>query len=116
MLNIFDGCSNLKTLILPDNLKVIGKHAFAGSIYLTELVIPKNVELINEEASSALFGQQKITVLATTPPYVDDNTFSNYDVPLYVPEEAINDYQATNPWSKSITEQTITDAEQMQAE
>ena len=109
-------CSNLKTLILPDNLKVIGKHAFAGSIYLTELVIPKNVELINEEAFSALFGLQKITVLATTPPNAYDNTFSNYDVPLYVPEEAINDYQATNPWNKFISEQTTTDAKQIQAD
>ena len=29
-----------------------------------------------------------------------ETTFSNYDIPLYVPDESISLYQTTSPWSK----------------
>jgi len=52
-------------------------------------------------------GLQKLNSL--NPPFAYDNTFSNYDIPLYVPESAINSYQATSPWNKFKTFNTPSD-------
>ena len=38
-------------------------------------------------------------VLAETPPFAYDNTFSNYDAELNVPLSAIELYKTTSPWS-----------------
>ena len=96
----FYECSRLKTLTLPEGLTRIMKSAFYGCSSLTEIVIPAKVEYIYAEAFAGYSSLQSVTCLAPTPPYAYDNTFSKYNIPLYVPAEAINDYQATNPWSK----------------
>jgi len=75
---------------------------------LKELVIPAKVEVIYQEAFAGCSGLEAIKVLATTPPFAYDNTFSKYDIPLYVPEESVSAYQAANPWSKFTTFKTLT--------
>ena len=45
--------------------------------------------------------------MAETPPSANDNTFSNYDIPLYVPDSAVNIYQATSPWNNFKTFNTL---------
>ena len=42
---------------------------------------------------------ESIKVLATEPPFAFDNTFSNSDIELCVPEEAMEAYRTTAPWS-----------------
>lgn len=42
-----------------------------------------------------------------TPPWAHDNAFNNYNIPLFVPKESINDYQSTNPWSKFSSLKTL---------
>ena len=54
-------------------------------------------------------GLEEVKVMAETPPFAYDNTFSNYDIPLYVPESTINSYQATSPWNKFKTFNTLSD-------
>ncbi len=46
-------------------------------------------------------------VMAEIPPVAYDETFSNYDIPLYVPESAVSIYQATSPWNKFKTFNTL---------
>lgn len=43
-------CSGLKKIILPENLKVIGKGAFRGIRHLETVVFPEGLEKIEEEA------------------------------------------------------------------
>ena len=47
-------------------------------------------------------------VLAETPPFAYDNTFSNYEIELCVPEKSVEAYQKTNPWSKFKTFKNLT--------
>ncbi len=79
---------------------MIKVSAFSGCSSLTELVIPATVELIYTKAFEGCNALKSVTCLATTPPTAFDQTFSKYDIPLIVPTEAINDYQATSPWNK----------------
>jgi hypothetical protein len=46
----FDGCVSLTTIILPKNLKVIGKYAFSHCSALREITIPNGVTSIGEYA------------------------------------------------------------------
>ena len=39
------------------------------------------------------------------------NTFSNYDIPLYVPEASVSQYQSTSPWSNFSTIMTLSGEE-----
>ena len=94
----FLSCNSLTTLTLPEDIKVIKKGTFKNC-GIKSIVIPAKVEYIYAEAF-ACYWTQEVKVLATTPPWAHDNAFGNYNVPLYVPKESINDYQSTNPWSK----------------
>ena len=47
---MFSGCTKLSTLVLPDNVETIGASAFAGCTSLSTLVLPDNVETIGESA------------------------------------------------------------------
>ncbi len=101
----FRYCNSLATLILPEDIKVIKKETFQGCT-IKSIVIPAKVEYIYAEAFDCN-GTQEVKVLATTPPWAHDNAFSNYNIPLYVPKESINDYQSTNPWSKFSSLKTL---------
>ena len=96
----FEGCNLLKTFTIPENITMIRKSTFQGCSSLTEIVIPAKVEYVYAEAFAGCRSLKSVTCLAITPPYAYDNTFSNYNIPLYVPDVSVNSYQETNPWSK----------------
>ena len=98
-------CFSLAMLTLPENIKIIKKETFAGCA-IKSIVIPAKVEYIYAEAFSCS-GTQEVKVLAETPPFAYDNTFSNYNVPLYVPSGSTDAYQSTNPWSKFSSLKTL---------
>ena len=98
----FAFCKGLESVILSDNLTAIGKDAFLWCSALQEIVIPATVEVIYSEAFKNS-GLKKIKVLAVEPPIAFDDAFSNYNIPLYVPDESLSKYQTTEPWNKFIT-------------
>ena len=51
----FAGCENLKSIIIPDNVKTIGINAFWNCIQMKELYIPKNVVRLNNYAACNAF-------------------------------------------------------------
>ena len=95
----FAFCHNLESITLPDNLTAIGKDAFLWCRALQEIVIPATVEVIYSEAF-VNSGLKKIKVLAVEPPIAFDDAFSDYNIPLYVPDESLSKYQTTEPWNK----------------
>ena len=98
-IKVFDGCRNLVDVTLSDEILIIRRGAFAGCTSLKRIIIPPKVEFIYQEAFDNC-GLEELKVQAETPPFAFDNTFSNYNIPLYVPEASISTYQSTNPWSK----------------
>jgi hypothetical protein len=65
---------------------------------LTGIEIGNSVTSIGDEAFSYCSSLTKITCLATNPPAIYSNTFSNYDADLYVPAGCISAYQSAYYW------------------
>ena len=104
----FSRCNRITALTLSENLQIIKRNTFEGCRSLQEVIIPAKVEYIYQEAFADCYALECVKVLATTPPFAYDNTFSNYDIPLYVPTESMDTYQATNPWRKFTSFKTLT--------
>jgi hypothetical protein len=104
----FYGCSKLKSVILPEKLNIIKKNAFYNCKSLESITIPNSVEFIYQNAFDGCSALKNVKVLAETPPFAYDNSFSNYGAELSVPEKSITAYQETSPWSKFATFKTLT--------
>ena len=102
----FYNCKKLPSVVLPNELKLIKANTFNGCTSLSSITIPEKVEVIYQSAFSGC-GLKEVKVLATKPPFAYDNTFSNYNIPLYVPEGSVSDYQSANPWSKFSSFKTL---------
>ncbi len=85
---------------LPSNLQIIKKATFKGCRGLKSVIIPATVEVIYQEAFANCSGLESMKALPETPLFLYDNSFSNYNIPLYVPKTAITAYQAKSPWNK----------------
>ena len=119
---LFAGFSNLVSITIPNSVKDVGGATFSNCLGLTSITIPNSVEEIGNTClfgcsnlknltigsgvkhigSQAFWGcaLESVTVLAETPPAVDnEEVFSDYLVPLLVPESAALSYMSTSPWS-----------------
>ena len=95
-------------LKIPDGVTNIGEYTFDGCNNLTSVTIPDGVTSIGEYAFRDCSSLTSVKVLAETPPVSYDNTFSNYEIELCVPEKSVEAYQKTNPWSKFKTFKNLT--------
>ncbi len=91
---MFKNCTALTNVVMSDNVSKIGTEAFFGCTGLEVLSLSENVTSIGTNAYSGCTGLQKIVARGLTPPEgaagfsvdIQDN------VPLYVPDEAFDDY------------------------
>lgn len=128
MLNIFYNCTNLRSILLPENLESIDNFAFRNCSGLTEVVIPDSVKEIGSFAfyqcqniKSLVIGAsvdtinaafdgcisiEKIYCKVKTPPnFTSINTFPydkklNYFAMLFIPQESIDLYKSHNMWKR----------------
>lgn len=94
----FDNCCNLKSIVLPEELTIIKKRAFSYCLDLKEMVIPAKVEYIYPEAFASPNKLEKIEAKPITPPFLSDDSFSYYGVPLKVPKGCKEAYQTAQGW------------------
>ena len=99
----FQGCSGLKTVVLPNQLRIIKANAFKGCSKLESLNIPATVEYIYQSAFADCSSLQSVTAQPTTPPFLYDNSFSNYAIPLNVPSGCKTAYQSAQGWKNFTT-------------
>ena len=102
----FYGCEKLKNVFLPDNITMIRNETFSGCKSLNSITIPAKVEYVYQRAFENC-GLEEVKVFADTPPQAYDNSFSNYNIPLYCPEASVNTYQSTMPWSNFASYKTL---------
>ena len=97
---IFSYCNSLTSISISKNVTSIVYGAFYGCSSLKDIVIPISVTKIEELAFSECTALESVKALPETPPFLYDNSFSNYNIPLYASATAIAAYQAKEPWSK----------------
>ena len=97
---ICEGCTLLKEVTLPNNVVIIKSNAFSGCYSLKSINLPEKVEFIYQKAFYNCGLNEGIKVLSKTPPFVYNDTFNNFDVPLIVQNESIEAYKAHDIWGK----------------
>ena len=102
----FQGCSSLTTVSFPRSVTTIGWNAFANCSGLTSVKLPSSVIYINEQAFNDCVNINAIYSFAVTPPEIGSHTFDwdlfysyNNNVIVYVPCEAVDNYESANYWS-----------------
>lgn len=94
-------CESLASIIIPYGVISIGKAAFSHCSALKSITISNSVTTIGEEAFYQCYSIDTIYCYATTPPDINDNSFNYYSNPtLYVPCDALEDYQAHSIWGR----------------
>ena len=89
-------------MTIPNSVTSFGNSAFSGCSNLTDVIIPERVTSIGEEAFSGCSSLTNVYYDAESVPKTGNNAFlySNIgNATLYVPQNAVNNYKATSPWS-----------------
>ena len=94
----FSYCTGLKSIVIPNGVTVIRMHTFAYCENLTSIEIPNSVTDIEFSVFYECRNLTEITCLATTPPTIFYDTFSNYNADLYVPAGCKSVYETTEYW------------------
>ena len=95
----FTHCANLQTVIIGNNVLEIGSAVFANCSSLSSITIPSSVRNINFSFMNCI-GLTSVTCMASEPPTIY-NGFYGVDcsnIPLYVPQGSVDDYQSANEW------------------
>lgn len=84
-------------------MKYIRTSAFQNCINLTSITIPASVEYIYQNVFDGCSSLEVINSLPTTPPFIYNNTFPSYSVPVNVPSGSRNAYVAHDIWGNFTT-------------
>lgn len=99
----FQNCSGVTSVVLPENLTMIKSGTFQRCSSLTSITIPATVQYIYQNAFNGCSALKEINALPTTPPFIYDNTFSDFTIPLNVPNGCATAYQNADYWSNFTT-------------
>lgn len=75
--NVFDGCSNLTTVILPDNAKIITSNMFNGTKKLTTINFPSSITQIGVNAFSNCTSLKNLDIPDNTSYTLGSSAFYN---------------------------------------
>ena len=97
-----ESCPNFSDVNIPEGVAYIGYCAFEFLHKPTELELPSTVTEIESGAFRNLFRLTSMTVKASYPPYIWDDTFErvNRDIPVYIPKGTIEEYRNAEYWSE----------------
>lgn len=92
----FQDCDALSEIVIPPSVTEIGESAFSGT-GLKSVKIGPNVARIGAYAFFRQNSIEEIFITSKTPPVAANNTFSNYNTPLYVVPGTIENYKNAAP-------------------
>ena len=91
--NLFINGEEVKDVVIPNTVTSISTNAFYNCEKISSLTIPESVTSIGYNAFAGCKKLFDIYCYPTTPPEAQENSFTNYNVNLYVPCESLKDYQ-----------------------
>ena len=96
----FYECTGLTGIEIPNSVTSIGDEAFSWCTGSTSVTIGNSVTEIGEYAFSWCTGLTSITCEASTAPTCGFDVFYGVDksIPLYVPEESVEEYKDAFQW------------------
>ena len=90
----------LDSIIIPSSVTKIGTQTFFGNDSLKRLVVPENVESIENFAFADCNNLEYIVFKPTTPPVMLTNNLDRTNnCPIYVPSESVAAYKAAPNWN-----------------
>ena len=98
----FYECYGLTSITIPNSVTSISDHAFSCCSGLTSVNIGSSVTSIGSKAFCFCDGLTEVYCLAEDVPETDSDAFvysSIESATLYVPEESVDAYSTTSPWS-----------------
>lgn len=97
----FFDCSGLTSVTIPNSVTSIGEFAFQDCSGLTNVTFGNSVESIGGWALAYCKNLENVYCLAENVPTTDSSAFFDVDYcTLYVPKASIDEYKATEPWSR----------------
>lgn len=99
---MFSYCTNLVSVTIPNSVTSIGNSAFSGCSNLTNITIPNLVKNIGYETFYRCYKLTEVYCLAEQVPSIDNTAFKETPIAnaiLYVPANALDDYNATTSWN-----------------
>lgn len=100
----FDSCTSLTNITIPDGVTFIIVYTFTNCKSLTSITIPDSVTSISPYAFAQCSTNTELggtyTILATTPPTIQSNTFKNAKInKIIVPKGRLAAYKSATNWS-----------------
>lgn len=98
----FMECYNLTGIVIPEGVQFVDWNAFDFLTKPTELELPSTLSFIEDRAFCNLVKLTQMTVNATTPPGIMDETFQrvNHNIPVYIPIGTKEAYENAPNWSE----------------
>lgn len=97
----FAGCSSITSIKLTENIEKVGSYAFYGCKNLTHVTL-ENVKSIESLAFAYCTGLSNVISKTSTPPVAYNDSFKEAErlnSTLFVPKESINDYKQAIGWN-----------------
>ena len=91
--SLFINGEEVKDVVIPNTVTSISSCAFYNCEKISSLTISESVKSIGYNAFGGCKKLFDIYCYPTTPPEAQENSFTNYNVNLYVPCESLKDYQ-----------------------
>ena len=98
----FRNCSGLTSVTIGNKVTTIEGYAFENCVSLETVVIGESVKTINARAFANCGNLADVYCYATSVPSTNSTAFNNSYIEyatLHVPEESIDSYKSTEPWS-----------------
>ncbi len=108
----FSYCINLTSITIPNSVTSIGDGAFSRCTSLTSLTIGSGVSNIGYRAFAGYPGLTHVYCLALNVPNTDTAAFDGSypeNATLHVPDESLDAYKNTDPWSRFGTKVGLTE-------
>ena len=124
-IEVFKECKNLESIIIGENVRIIGYAAFSGlnnlskinlnnqlekingfafaSTGIVSITIPENVKKIDHNIFDNCQNLKTIIMKSQNPPSLDKDSFKNISIKkiiIYVPDNSVDTYINDSQWSK----------------